>query len=227
MDDIAHSAAPVLIGGVLTPDSDSDVGNAVATDPLTGARLEYDDELLDAHFITGDGRGNENIGLTTVHHVFHSEHNRLVDHIKDVAVASNDLAFFNEWLRVDLPIGTVIPADAAGKAALVAQLDAADAWDGMRIFQAARFGTEMQYQHLVFEEFARKIQPQVDLFFAATQVYDTAINPAIMAEFAHTVYRFGHSMLTETVDRFDPDVQRDRCRSPASGAGRERTSRSD
>ena len=63
----------------------------------------------------------------------------------------------------------------------------------------------MQYQHLVFEEFARKVQPQVDIFFAATQVYDTTINPAIVAEFAHTVYRFGHSMLTETVDRFDSD----------------------
>ena len=25
-----------------------------------------------------------------------------------------------------------------------------------------------------------------------------------MAEFAHVVYRFGHSMLTETIDRFDP-----------------------
>src|SRR5205814_2373106 len=37
------------------------------------------------------------------------------------------------------------------------------------------------------------------------QVYDTEINPAIVAEFAHTVYRFGHSMLLETVDRFDPN----------------------
>ena len=63
----------------------------------------------------------------------------------------------------------------------------------------------MQYQHLVFEEFARKIQPQVDLFFAPTQVYDTNLNPAIVAEFAHVVYRFGHSMLTETVDRYDPN----------------------
>ena len=33
-------------------------------------------------------------------------------------------------------------------------------WDGERLFQAAKFGTEMQYQHLVFEEFARKVQPQ-------------------------------------------------------------------
>ncbi len=83
-----------------------------------------------------------------------------------------------------------------------AEIDALQ-WNGERLFQAARFGTEMQYQHLVFEEFARKIQPQVDLFFAPTQVYDTAINPAIVAEFAHTVYRFGHSLLPDTVDRFD------------------------
>ena len=63
----------------------------------------------------------------------------------------------------------------------------------------------MQYQHLVFEEFARKVQPQVDVFLAEGQGYDTTINPAIVAEFAHVVYRFGHSMLTETVDRFDPN----------------------
>ena len=32
-------------------------------------------------------------------------------------------------------------------------------WNGERLFQAARFVTEMEYQHLVFEEFARKVQP--------------------------------------------------------------------
>ena len=30
---------------------------------------------------------------------------------------------------------------------------------------------------------------------------DTGIDPAIKAEFAHAAYRFGHSMLTETIDR--------------------------
>ena len=30
-------------------------------------------------------------------------------------------------------------------------------------------------------------------------------NPAIRAEFAHAVYRFGHSMLTETVARANAD----------------------
>src|SRR4029079_5662290 len=78
-------------------------------------------------------------------------------------------------------------------------------WDGERLFQAAKFGTEMQYHHLVFEEFARTIQPNVDLFFAPTQVYDVNLDASIVAEFAHTIYRFGHSMLTETVDRYDAD----------------------
>ena len=56
----------------------------------------------------------------------------------------------------------------------------------------------MEYQHLVFEEFARKVQPAINPFepFAFTQ---TDLNPAIRAEFAHAVYRFGHSMLTETI----------------------------
>ena len=181
LNDIAHTAVPVIVGGVLQADADDIAGNPVATNPQTGASLEYDDELLDAHFITGDGRGNENIGLTTVHFIFHAEHNRLVEHIKDVVNASNDPNFIAQWHLAD------------------------GSWNGERLFQAARFATEMQYQHLVFEEFARTVQPQVDLFFAGGQVYDTMLNPAIVAEFAHVVYRFGHSMLTETVDRFDPD----------------------
>src|ERR1044072_4752744 len=37
--------------------------------------------------------------------------------------------------------------------------------------------------------------------------YDTTFDPSIVAEFAHTVYRFGHSMLTETIDRLDPNFQ--------------------
>ena len=186
--DIAHSANPFNSFGVpLTPDADDLIGDDL--NPAT-----YDNELLDRHFMAGDGRVNENIGLTAVHHVFHAEHNRLVEHVKEVLLATastGDTSFLNQWLTTPV---TAVPADPS-------TLD----WNGARLFQAARFGTEMQYQHLVFEEFARKIQPNVDIFFAATQVYDTEINPAIVAEFAHTVYRFGHSMLLETIDRLDPD----------------------
>ena len=66
----------------------------------------------------------------------------------------------------------------------------------------------MQYQHLVFEDFARKIQPNID-FFVVPDGYHADINPSIVAEFAHVVYRFGHSMLTETIDRLDPTFTND------------------
>ena len=170
LDDIAHNAAPRGSNGAMKlADSDTVINQG----PVAAG--EYDDELLDAHFITGDGRGNENIGLTTVHTVFHAEHNTKVEEIKTLITASGNTAFINQW---KLPNGD---------------------WNGERLFQAAKFATEMQYQHLVFEEFARKVQPNVDIFVD----YDSSIDPAIMAEFAHVVYRFGHSMLTETVARTD------------------------
>ncbi|WP_343894452.1 peroxidase family protein, partial [Craurococcus roseus] len=166
-----------------------------ATNPqyLSASRF-YDDELLDAHYVTGDGRGNENIGLSAVHHIFHSEHNRTVEQVKVRAVESGDLAFLNEWLLVDLPAGAALPP--AGDAEAIKAFAATLSWDGERLFQAARFTTEMQYQHLVFEEFARKVQPDVDAFVFNPSV---DINPAIFAEFAHVVYRFGHSMLNQQV----------------------------
>jgi Ca2+-binding RTX toxin-like protein len=193
LNDIAHNAVPVFNAlGELVPDADTAIGNPVAFDPLTGRSLEYDNELLDAHYMAGDGRVNENIGLTAVHAIFHSEHNRLAAQTMETAIKvaqAGDIAFLNEWLLTPV---TSLPAD-------LSTLE----WNGERIFQAAKFGTEMQYQHLVFEEFARAIQPNVDPFFAPTQVYDADLDASIVAEFAHTVYRFGHSMLTETVDRFD------------------------
>ena len=198
--DIAHNAVPE--GKVEDGDTEIGLGN-----PGNGS-TEYDNELLDAHFIAGDGRANENIGLTAVHHVFHAEHNRLVQHTKDVVVAdaaamlaggatqAQAVAFLNEWLAVDV---TSVPAGAAISSLV---------WDGERLFQAAKFGTEMQYQHLVFEEFARKIQPNINVF-VVPDGFDVTIDPSIVAEFAHVVYRFGHSMLTESIDRFDPTFNED------------------
>lgn len=178
LDDIAFNAAPIFttVNGqiLLLKDDDVEAGNL---SPRSGDVRGYDNELLDLHFITGDGRGNENIGLTAVHHIFHSEHNRQVDAIIDTLLAANDPALLQQW---KLPDGS---------------------WNGERLFQAARFATEMQYQHLVFEEFARKIQPDIDLF-----VFNSSadINPTIVSEFADAVYRFGHSMLRETVDILQP-----------------------
>ncbi|AFJ48176.1 peroxidase family protein [Shimwellia blattae] len=182
LDDIAHTAKPST--GLL-----ADGDNIAAGAPENGT---YDNELLDRHFITGDGRGNENIGLTAVHAVFHSEHNRLVEQYKTTLLESGDINLINQWLMPGHQI-TVLPDDPG---TLV--------WNGEYLFQAGRFTNEMQYQHLVFEEFARTVQPAVDPFVFS----NTAdINPAIFAEFAHVVYRFGHSMLTETVARTDANMQ--------------------
>src|SRR5690606_38973774 len=62
--------------------------------------------------------------------------------------------------------------------------------------------TEMEYQHLVFEEFGRMMQPDIDAFVFEPSV---DINPNIAAEFAHVVYRFGHSMLREDIARISYD----------------------
>ena len=360
LDDIAHNANPFdgRSGTMKVADGDAII-NSPEIPLATGT---YDNEMLDRHFITGDGRGNENIGLTSVHHIFHSEHNRQVEAQKRTILESGDVDFINEWLATplepsDVPVtilnasfedqslasgpgvvtsvrgnftstaptgwaitgqgglyapvdtisdpgghpgpnvvwlraGATLSQDSAtlaegesytlslsvgdrtdqvwsgGTARLVAvngdglatvisttslpepidgqwadvTLDSgvigaefagqtlrievqqtggaqvlvdnvsltrpgeiviptdpgALAWDGERIFQTARFATEMQYQHLVFEEFARKIHPNIDPFvFNAV----TDINPSIFAEFASVVYRFGHSMLTDNMPR--------------------------
>ena len=203
LNDIAHHAAPQMVdhdhdGGVVTPKiaQVADADNVIGDDHN---ELTYDNEMLNSHFVTGDGRGNENIALTAVHAIFHAEHNRLVEASKATILASGNLAFINEWLRTDIASLTAIDTQAE-KDALI---DNDAAWDGERLFQAARFSTEMQYQHLVFEEFARRIQPMVDPF---TFNNSPNVDPAIVAEFAHTVYRFGHSMLTGTVDRLENDL---------------------
>lgn len=193
LNDIAHTAGPVVDAqGSLAPDTDIVAGTPRSSLPTDdrGNLLQYDNELLDAHFIVGDGRGNENIGLTAVHHVFHAEHNRVVEQMKDEILAGGDLAFLNEWLLTPV---TEIPSDTSSLL-----------WNGERLFQAGRFSTEMVYQHLVFEEFARTVAPDIDPFLFSNSV---EISGDIVAEFAHVVYRFGHSMLNETVDRISADGQ--------------------
>ncbi|MCF1708597.1 hypothetical protein L0V05_07175 [Tabrizicola sp. J26] len=174
-----------------------DSGHPFLLDIAHGAdpsKAGYNAALLDQHFIAGDGRANENIGLTAIHSVFHSEHNRLLESTKALIIEQGqggDIAFLNEWITNDFALDHVLTASD------IANLE----WDGNRLFHAAKFGTEMQYQHLVFEEFARKLEPAIGEFPG----YDATIDPAITAEFANVVYRFGHSMLTESIDRYSAD----------------------
>ncbi len=179
LNDIAHHAAPG------TWDDDHNPGTpAIAQTPdddtLTiddQSPRTYDDEMLGAHYICGDGRCNENIGLTAIHDIFHTEHNVLLEQLKNLipALPVDSPAALGEW---------VVPGTNG-------------AWNGERLFQAAKFINEMEYQHIALGEFARAVQPSVNLFGG----YDPTADPAITAEFAHAVYRFGHSMLNETLAR--------------------------
>src|SRR6476646_3502301 len=86
LTDIAHNADPTAqlhANGspcaVTLPDADDTPSADFANQP----ECTYDDEMLNAHFSCGDGRCNENIALSTIHQVFHSEHDRLatdIDH---------------------------------------------------------------------------------------------------------------------------------------------------
>ena len=167
LNDISHFAVP-SVGKNPAGTNQANFTNGM---PKSGF---YDNVLLESHFITGDGRGNENIGLTAVHTIFHAEHNRLWGYLQTVINTSTSNSFKNAW-----------------------KLSPGGEWNGERLFHAAKLITEMEYQHLVFGEFARKVQPLIKPFVA----YDPTIRPDISGEFAHAVYRYGHSQLNETVDR--------------------------
>ena len=79
LNDIAHAAGPGTTASPKTPDTDTVAGGSLDfVEPG-----QYDDELLGIHFICGDGRCNENIALTAIHQMFHSEHDRLVGDIEN------------------------------------------------------------------------------------------------------------------------------------------------
>ena len=174
INDTMASAVPFASGqcpnpnGPLTPDTDSIMNSATTAPSCT----TYDNESLDSHLIAGDGRINENVGLSAVHYVFHAEHNLLVKDISDMLLNN-----------------PVIPAEFKAE------------WtNGNRLYQAARYVVETEYQHMAFQEFARRIAPGLPIFLT----YDPSINADISAEFASAVYRLGHSMLNETIPRSNP-----------------------
>ncbi len=89
-----------------------------------GPRAPTTTRCSNAHFIAGDGRVNENIGLTAIHQVFHSEHDRLVGDIKNVLTtdkSASGAAALAEWQagggrrrlerRAPLPGGTLHHGD--------------------------------------------------------------------------------------------------------------------
>jgi len=131
---------------------------------------------LDAHYIAGEGRLNENIALTAAQEVFLNEHNRVLSDLKAQYGFTGDQPP-GGWTWTD-PLTNVTTKVT-----------------GEELFQQAKLFNEMNYQHLVFDQYIRKLSPNVSSFAGV----DPQINASISSEFANNVYRFGHSMLPETM----------------------------
>ena len=180
INDTANNGVPYSGSTKLAADADAIINSAKAAAMVHGY---YDNESLDSHYVAGDGRVNENIGLAAIHGTFKSEHNLVVQDIEDLLVKNPQVTkeFFSEW---NLAGGT----------------QANPIWNGSRIFAVARYVIETEYQHMAFDEFARRMSPSLAGFVG----YNAALDPSITAEFGSSVYRLGHSMLNETIARSTP-----------------------
>ncbi len=162
---------------------------------------EYDNELLDAHYTAGDGRANENIGLTARPHVFHSEHNRLVEHTKEDRAGRRTKRSRLPQRVARCRCGARSPRHPALKR---------PRWSGTasgcsrRPVLAPRCSTSTSCSRSSPARSSRNINA-----FLVPDGFDTTMDPSIVADSAHVVYRFGHSMLTESIDRFDPTFNQD------------------
>lgn len=175
-----------------------------AVDPIVHAAVG--DLLLAAvgdHYIAGDGRVNENIGLTAVHHVWHEEHNFQVRNIQE-AVISEDLRqerldqynTYNHDLLHEWQVNTG-SLDANGN---YVNTDGSIAWDEAKLFHAAKITVEMEYQHTAVDQFARTITPNIAEFVG----YNSGEQADVSLDFSQVAYRFGHSTLRESIDLIDP-----------------------
>lgn len=126
---------------------------------------ELDLDQIGHFFVSGDGRANENVMLTSIHTIWARNHNFWVNEIK--AQTNN-------------------------------------AWTESEYFEAARMMNIAEYQRVVFTEFATAMAGGFDNDDDhGFEGYDPNVDASISVEFAQAAYRFGHSMLNETVSYVD------------------------
>ena len=120
-------------------------------------------ESVGDHYIAGDGRVNENFGLTSIHHVFHEDHNvqllSLENQILRQQIASPGYA--HEW---QIPVAVTITPD-LGISITAGHYEDANgdytdahghvSWDNDRLFEATKLIVEMEYQHVAIDQYAR------------------------------------------------------------------------
>ncbi|MEH2382415.1 MAG: peroxidase family protein [Nostoc sp.] len=164
------------------------------------------------HYVAGDGRLNENFGLTTLHHVFHENHvfqlNSLESAILKQQSQDSNKTYAHDWqVAVNVRMGAQLSSgvsivnshyeDAQGN---YVTTNGAISWNQDKLFEAARFINQTEYQHIVFE-YARFVSPDIPKF----RTYNPNINADITLDYSQAAFRFGHSQLRETIDYLDPN----------------------
>jgi Ca2+-binding RTX toxin-like protein len=154
------------------------------------------------HYVAGDGRVNENFGLTSIHHIFHEEHNFQVQNVIDELHRADQISGDPTHATLHgFQIDTTAIGGSIDKTTgdfLFA--DGSIAWDQDKVFNASKLIVEMEYQHAAVDQYARNVSPNIQEFGA----YSTAVNSEISLEYSQTAFRFGHSTLRETIDTIDP-----------------------
>jgi Ca2+-binding RTX toxin-like protein len=166
--------------------------------------------LLDSvgdHYIAGDGRANENFGLTAIHQVWHEEHGYQVRNIQNtiegldqaqVAIGDVSHKTLHDWQVAISGTDGQPMLDALGN---YVDLAGAISWNQDTLFNAAKLTVEMEYQHVAVDQYARAVSPDIQEFAG----YSSGKNAAISLEFSQAAFRFGHSTLRETIDTMDPN----------------------
>ena len=153
------------------------------------------------HYVAGDGRVNENFGLTSIHHIWHENHNwqldNFIESIRSQQAADPTKASAHAW-QVAIPgLGGQPLTDAAGN---YVDGQGRVSWNMEKMFQMALFINQMEYQHVAIDQYARGHSPNIPLFV----MYDSSVNPDVTLDYSQVAFRFGHSQLREVIDTLDP-----------------------
>ena len=150
------------------------------------------------HYVAGDGRANENFGLTAVHHVWHEDHNWQIDNLINI-IGQQQAADPNHTVAHGFQINTNNGAvDTKGN---YVDTKGNITWDQEKMFQASVLIVQSEYQHVAIDQYARGMSPNIPLFVQ----YDSGVNSDVTLDYSQVAFRFGHSQLRETIDTLDPN----------------------
>jgi Ca2+-binding RTX toxin-like protein len=164
------------------------------------------------HYVAGDGRLNENFGLTTLHHVFHENHvfqlNSLESTILKQQSQDSSKTYSHDWqVAVNARVGaqlsqgvSIVNGHYEDTQGNYVTPNGGISWNQDKLFEAARLINQTEYQHIVFE-YARFVTPDIPKF----RTYNPNVNADIALDYAQAAFRYGHSQLRETIDYLDPN----------------------